>query len=568
MVSLASSVHAGPSTFALLVGSGISSGAGVPSGWEMTVDLIRRLAALHGQDAGDDPASWYRERLDGEPDYSEVLEELAPSRGDRRNLLSAYFEPTQHDRDEGLKVPTRAHRAIAGLVADGFVKVIVTTNFDRLLETALTEAGVDPSVVSSPSSASGAMPIAHSRCTIIKAHGDYLSPDLKNTVEELSGYDPSVDRLLDEVFDQYGLVVCGWSGVWDAALRNAILRAPNRRFATYWLHRGQLSPEAEEIIGHRGAIPVKIQDADSALEDLHEKVRALAESTDQQPADTALAVAQLKRYLPDPVHRIRLHDLMIGEVTVAIEQFQGLPTDRRFAPEAYAERMGLYEQAMSRTTRLLATGAYFSDGVEHDRLWVRCIELLATRTQQQAGFNVLIGMQQYPTLLAIYALALGAVAANRLDSIARVLAEVTARRDSQTRPVAVTAASWWVLDVDCVKQSLSELERRKTPVSDHLLKLVGPVASDIVGSQEQLEDLFDEVEYLMGIACIAGGRRGGPHGRGVWRSEYSDRAPGALIKRHGQALVASGLFDSEEKLTQVCEAYDEQLRSSPIHSMW
>ena len=125
MVSLASSVHAGPSTFALLVGSGISSGAGVPSGWEMTVDLIRRLAALHDQDAGDDPASWYRERLDGEPDYSEVLEELAPSRGDRRNLLSAYFEPTQQERDEGLKIPTRAHRAIAGLVADGFVKVIV-----------------------------------------------------------------------------------------------------------------------------------------------------------------------------------------------------------------------------------------------------------------------------------------------------------------------------------------------------------------------------------------------------------------------------------------------------------
>lgn len=567
MVSLASSVHAGPSTFALLVGSGISSGAGVPSGWEMTVDLIRRLAALHGQDAGDDPASWYRERLDGEPDYSEVLEELAPSRGDRRNLLSGYFEPTQQERDEGLKVPTRAHRAIAGLVADGFVKVIVTTNFDRLLEAALTEAGVDPSVVSSPSSASGAMPIAHSRCTIIKVHGDYLSPDLKNTVEELAGYDPSVDRLLDEVFDQYGLVVCGWSGTWDPALRNAILRAPNRRFATYWLHRGQLSPEAEEIIGSRGAIPVKIQDADSALKDLHEKVQTLAESPDQRPADTALAVAQLKRYLPDPVHRIRLHDLVISEVTTAIEQFQGLRTDVSFAPEAYAERMALYEQAMSTTMRLLTTGAFFSDGVEHDRLWVRCIELLATRTQQQAGLKVLIDMQQFPTLLALYALGLGAVAADRIDSIACVLAEATARDGSERRPVAVAAASWRVLNVDCVKQSLSELERQKTPISDHLLELVGPVASSMVGDQERLEELFDEVEYLMGIACIAGGRRRGPEGRGVWRSDFSNRYPGALVKRHAQALTTSGLFDSEENLAEVCETYDEQLRSSRIHWM-
>ena len=564
MISLASSVHAGPSTFALLVGSGISTGAGVPSGWDMTVDLIRRLAALHGQDAGDDPASWYRERLDGKPDYSEVLEELAPSRGDRRNLLSAYFAPTQQDRDEGLKVPTRAHRAIAGLVADGFAKVIVTTNFDRLLEAALTEAGVDPSVVTSPSSASGTLPIAHSKCTIIKVHGDYLSPDLKNTVEELAGYDPSVNRLLDEVFDQYGLIVCGWSGIWDTALRNAILRAPSRRFATYWLHRGQVSPEAEEIIGHRDAITVTIQDADSAMEDLLEKVQALSVSTDQRPADTALAVAQLKRYLPDPVHRIRLHDLMISEVNAAIEQFEGLSTDGQFAPEAYAERTALYEEAMSRTTRLLLTGAFFSDGIEHDRVWVRCTELLAARTQQQAGLRVLIRMQQYPTLLALYALGLGAVAAERINSIARVLAEVVVRKGSETRPVAVAAASSGVLDVDCVKQSFGELGRRLTPVSDHLLELVGPVASGVVGNQERLEDLFDEVEYLMGIACIAGGRRGGPEGRGVWRSEYSGRYPGALVKRHGPALVASGLFDGEEQLTQVCETYDEQLRSSRI----
>lgn len=358
MVSLASSVHAGPATFALILGSGISSSAGVLSGWEMTVDLIRRLAALHGEDAGDDPVSWYRQCLNGEPDYSKVLEDLAPSQADRRNLLSSFFEPTPQEKEDDLKVPTRAHRAIANLVADGFVKVIVTTNFDRLLETALTEAGVDPSVVSNPSTAAGALPIAHSRCTIIKVHGDYLSPDLKNTVDELAGYDPLIDHLLDEVFDQYGLIVCGWSGVWDTALRNAILRAPNRRFATYWLHRSQVSTEAEEIIGNRGAIRVAIQDADSALEDLREKIQALMESPDQRPTDTALAVAQLKRYLPDPVHRIRLHELVIGEINAAIEQFQGLRTDAQVAPRAYAERMALYEQAMSPTMKLLATGAF------------------------------------------------------------------------------------------------------------------------------------------------------------------------------------------------------------------
>lgn len=92
MVSLASSVHAGPLTFALLVGSGISVDAGVPSGWNLMVDLVRRLAAAHGENPEPDPISWYRQRFDNEPDYSGVLVELAPSPGDRRSLLASYFE--------------------------------------------------------------------------------------------------------------------------------------------------------------------------------------------------------------------------------------------------------------------------------------------------------------------------------------------------------------------------------------------------------------------------------------------------------------------------------------------
>ena len=254
--SLASSIHAGPGTFALLLGSGISANSGVPTGRDVTLELIRRLAVLRGENAGEDPISWYRDYAGGDPDYSAMLAELALSPSDRRNLLEPYFEPTEDERAEGLKLPTKAHSAIARLVAGGFVKVVVTTNFDRLLEAALTEAGVQPNVISSPAHAAGALPIAHSKCTVIKVHGDYLSPDLKNTTEELDHYNLKIDHLLDEVFDQYGLVVCGWSGRWDTALRNALLRSPSRRFATYWLHREPPAPEAQELLNHRDAIAV------------------------------------------------------------------------------------------------------------------------------------------------------------------------------------------------------------------------------------------------------------------------------------------------------------------------
>jgi hypothetical protein len=49
---------------------------------------------------------------------------------------------------------------------------------------------------------------------------------LKNTGEELSSYEDGIEHLLNQVFDEYGLIVCGWSGEWDIALRRALERFP------------------------------------------------------------------------------------------------------------------------------------------------------------------------------------------------------------------------------------------------------------------------------------------------------------------------------------------------------
>ncbi len=563
LVSLASSIHAGPATFALLLGSGISVSSGVPTGWSVTLDLIRRQALLEEEEAGDDPIMWYRQRAGGEPSYSELLEALAPSLVDRRNLLERYFEPTDDEREEGLKLPTPAHRAIAELVAHGFIKVIVTTNFDRLLEVALAEAGVQPNVIASPDAAAGALPIAHSRATIIKVHGDYLSPDLKNTVDELSGYDVQIDRLLDEVFDQYGLIVCGWSGVWDAALRAAVLRAPGRRFSTFWFHRGPLDPEAQELANHRGAICVETQDADAAFTALAAKVDALSEATDQRPADTALAIAQLKKYLPDPIHRIKLHDLVMNEVEEVIRQVEDLAMNGDVDHSAYASRMKLYEEATAGLLALLATGAMFSDRVEHDQLLARCIERLATREVERGGKTVLLEMQQYPTLLALYALALGAAAADRIEPVALALGSVKVADQGREVPVGV-AASWGVLNHNAVKRSIDGVDRRKTPISDHLLDVLRPAVSGIVRNDGQLEDLFDEVEYLLGLSYASSRGDGiGPIGRAAWRSFRRDRYPGMLVARHGDSLVAAGVFKDADHFSQASEAYEEKLKSSP-----
>ena len=230
--SLAFSIQASPGVYAVLVGSGVSRAAGIPTGWEITLDLIRNLAKLHGEACDPDPPErWYKKKFEKDADYADLLKELANTPAERQQLLRGYYEP--NDR-EGEKKPTAAHRAIAALAAQKFIRIIITTNVDHLVETALRDEGIEPTVLSSPDQVQGALPLIHTpQCCVFKVHGDYLDTLIRNTPAELDQYPPGFNRLLNQIFDEFGLIVCGWSAKWDGALREAIYRAPSRRFTTY-----------------------------------------------------------------------------------------------------------------------------------------------------------------------------------------------------------------------------------------------------------------------------------------------------------------------------------------------
>jgi hypothetical protein len=567
LLALASSVFASPETFALLVGSGISRAAQVPTGWEVALDLVRRYALLRDGRPPDDPAHWYRELTGGDPDYSKVLESLAVTPAERRDLLQAYFEPTADERDQGIKTPTAAHRAIAELVSGGYLRVIVTTNFDRLLESALAEAGVQPVVISSAAAAEGSTPLAHSRCTVVKVHGDYLNPDLRNTVEELMTYDEALNRLLDEVFDQYGLIVCGWSGEWDHALRAALLRAKGRRYSTYWCALRPPSGVAGNLVAHREAVVVPIESADALFVQLASKVMTLAEATDQRPMSTAMAVAELKRYLPDPLHRIRLHDLLIGE---AQETLQGLS---RFEaenapppnPDGVRDRLHDYERASATLLSLLVTGGYLGDEARHDALWTEVIRRLTHRRMQRGGYTVWVDMQLYPSLLATYALGLGGLAAHRPDALALSLGSIVVRRPNGDLPLAVGTSNWRVLDYDFVKPFVGE-GNRKTPISDYLHERLRQFVRDVVPDDDAYDQLFDELEYLFAVLYAHyGGEGRGPVGRYVWKGRGEGFIPDQALLRHADLWLSAGLFSGVgEELTTTKDAYDAHLGGSSL----
>ncbi|HZX14078.1 MAG TPA: hypothetical protein VFF49_06730 [Thermodesulfobacteriota bacterium] len=55
IISLAFSIHSKKGIYALLLGSGASRAAGIPTGWEIVLDLIRKFARTINENCEPDP---------------------------------------------------------------------------------------------------------------------------------------------------------------------------------------------------------------------------------------------------------------------------------------------------------------------------------------------------------------------------------------------------------------------------------------------------------------------------------------------------------------------------------
>lgn len=557
VISLAFSIQSTPGLYALLLGSGLSRGAGVLTGWDIVEDLIRKIAALEGVESCVDPVAWYRERFKIEPDYSTLLERLSSSNAERAQILRAYFEPTDEERERGVKSPGESHRAVAQLVAGGYVKVIITTNFDRLLEQALEAAGVTPTIISSADAINGMLPLPHVRCLVLKLHGDYHDTRIRNTPIELDRYDPAQDQLLDRIFDEYGLVVCGWSGDWDTALRSAIERAKNRRFSMYWASRGALGERAERLVNQRQGHVIKIRDADSFLRSVADKVQALSDSNAAHPATVKAAVAELKRYLPEHRFRIRLGDLITGEVERTVHDLKsiGFTTSIGTFGEEFERRLKKAISATETLRTLVAHGCFWGT-TDQSENWVSALERLAN-AGITLGINEDLG--QFPALAALYSAGISAIAANRIDTLAVLLSKPRIRIRDAYQPLVsgiIKLGIYWARQ----HPALPGYEGHHTPLNDFLFESLRSALGGTIADEHQYSDCFDKFEYLVSLVCRDGIATGEKDHFRVGRFGWSqNRLPGvttiddeieAQVRSQGNnwPVIKVGLFNGDSSV--------------------
>ena len=551
--------------YAVLIGSGISKAAGIPTGWDVTLDLVRKLAAVRNETPEPDPESWFKDTFGAAPDYSDLLDQLAKTPSERQQLLRGYWEATEEEREEGEKEPTAAHHAIAALAARGFIKVVVTTNFDKLMERALSAAGVEPTVLSTADQIQGAPVLVHTQHLVFKVHGDYLDTRIRNTEAELAAYPPEVDGLLDRIFDEYGLIVCGWSGDWDPALRAALERVSSRRYTTHWTTRSRPSAVTQRLIAHRSAEVIQIRDANTFFEKLREHVTAIEEFAKPHPVFVDVAVTKLKRYMSEPRYRIQLSDLIEEAVQEVVEKTSGegfSPSDPDLDPESITRRMRAYEASCAKLTAMAMVGGAWAER-QHYSVWHRALERLSS-TKLVLGVTTYYewsGLGRYPGTLLLYALGLAAVDRNRLEFLQSLLA-VKSRREGGKEMAAIATVAPCVLLPWSEQKELGDLGRSRTPLNRRVEDCLRKQARSALPDEGRFIANFDKLEILLalGSAGRVTGLMGGwsPTGcfylRGETRDRFLDEIRRSLNEEQAESpFIRSGILGKtpEDGLTEI-----------------
>lgn len=481
LLSAAFSLFSNPGAYALLLGAGVSASSGILTAWPLFMDLVGQVATLEGE-TPEDPEEWYLDKFGVAPTYEGVLERLGPTQYERQRLLRGYFERSDEDVEAERKLPTPAHRAIARLVRAGAVRVIVTLNFDHLIEQAIRDEGLEPTIIASPADVKGMAPLHTLDCCVVHLHGDYLHPtSMRNTVEELSEYDPATQHLLERILQDYGLIVAGWSARYDPVLRDAIAEHYPGRFTMTWIERSEAKEEAAQLRTLKKGVAVTA-DADTAFGHLADGVAALTTRQSRHPLTTTVAVETAKRELAGRPVAIGLHDTLRRELDRLHDRPEFYLYNQKDA-DPYGELVERVEEATLLSAALLATLAYWGRP-ETDRWWLNEVPRFATGVDGSGAVR-LLNLRVVSGSMLFYAAGIAAVAAQRYDLLGQLFAARRPNRfNGQFETLAATLDS--LASYENLEDSATRLHRKLATLLEETLQI----------GREPLEDAWQTFELL------------------------------------------------------------------------
>lgn len=493
LTTLAFSIYSNKGAYALFLGAGVSKTAGLPSGWDIVTDLLKKLAAQNHVSDGKNLEEWFREKYGCSVGYSSVLQELAKTQTERVGLMKPYFEPVGKERPK----PTKAHYAIAKLAKNGYLKVILTTNFDRLLETALEEEGITPQVIRFDDDIKGATPLVHSDLTVVKINGDYLDCRFRNTDDELESYSAEMSEYLRRIFDDFGLITCGWSTQWDRGLVNIIRSSDNFRYVSYFSYVGELPDGLRDIAQYRKGNTVPIENADSFFSELYERVEALARCDSDHPLTKDIAVARIKKYIADPNGLIQYTDLFEQEAQAAYEKIAKESNYGYLNKDTFAKFNELHFDAIEKLIPMCITAVRWAKP-EHEDAIVNTITRLSSGLPEiLSSTDDAKKLQKLASLYLMYVIGISCIIYEKYSLLDKIFHIKVYTEYGKEFLIEQVNCDLWTNDV--INQALYGGTNYYYSFSKFIETRLKPIFAHLFIDPKDYECIFDVFEYFLGI---------------------------------------------------------------------
>ena len=501
ITSVSFSIFSNKGIYALLLGSGISKKAGVPTGWDIVIDLICKLAIINNEDCSSNPEKWFQEKYNQEANYSSILSKLAKSQAERMNFLKPYFEATEEEVEQKIKQPTETHKSIVQLIKKGYIRVVITTNFDRLLEKALAIEGIEPIIIKHPDDIDGALPLVHSKFIIIKINGDYLDSRLLNTTEELSSYNTKMKKYITRIINEFGIISCGWSGKWDIGLVDAIKQCENFRFYSYWTYINQCEDELKDIATYRKGEALQIIDSDTFFRLINENINALENINQNHPLSKDIAIARLKKYIVKDEYKIHLHDLIydqLNELSLNLRTKDDVTI--RPCKDTIIPIFTHYISNLETTIHLIINGIYWGKE-EHDYLFIDILKLASEpiKTNGLAHMQLTIKLFNLPSLIILYSIGLSALKKDNFNIINKCFNLKINKSDhvSYDNNYLIEIANPCITNRNEMKVIFED--NYYTPLSTYLYNILKPFFTNNFYNAKEFDESFLIFEYLLSL---------------------------------------------------------------------
>jgi len=220
-------------SFDLFLGAGASVTSGIPTASDLVWHFKREI--LSSQNIIDG-----RKFRDLKVEYNQRIIQSYFAEEDVRvsNPYSYYFEKCYPDplvRKEFLsklvrdKKPSIGFMCLSALVESKKINTVWTTNFDDLIEKAITALNFTSCQIISSANAKSVQNFRSDIPTVVKLHGDFRYDALQNTDAELQQLEENLHKYFLQASTQRGLLVVGYSGRDESVMRTLekALEKPN-----------------------------------------------------------------------------------------------------------------------------------------------------------------------------------------------------------------------------------------------------------------------------------------------------------------------------------------------------